>query len=85
MENHDRAGAFRSGRKQGKKHIPASQAVVLNEGVVGRRNQSLARSGKRVVNRYGAGPEGLEGVTGGKPRPVGAGWDPVGGAGASRG
>jgi len=26
----------------------------------------------------------LEGVTGGKPRPVGAGWDPLGGAWVSR-
>jgi len=28
--------------------------------------------------------QGLAGVTGGKPRPVGAGWDPLGGAGASQ-
>jgi len=35
-------GAFRSGRKQGKKHIPATQAVGLNEGEVIRRSQSLA-------------------------------------------
>ena len=27
---------------------------------------------------------GLEGVTGRRPRPVDAGWDPLGGAGASR-
>jgi len=37
-----------------------------------------------VVNHFRAGPDGLEGVTGGRPLPVGAGWDPLGGAGASR-
>ena len=57
---------------------------MLNEGEVIRWSQSLAGSGVGAVNHYRAGPEGLEGVTGGRPRPVGAGWDPLGGAGASR-
>jgi len=83
-KNHIGGGAFRQRRKQGKKHIPATQAVVLNEGEVIRWSQSLAGNGVGVVNHFQAGPEGLEGVTGGRARPVGAGWDPVGGAGASR-
>ena len=84
MKNHVGGGAFRQGRKQGEKHIPATQAVVLNEGEIIRRSQSLAGSGVGVVNHYRAEPEGLEGVTGGRPRPVGTGWGPLGGAGASR-
>ena len=74
-------GAFRQGRKQGEKHIPATQAVLLNEGEIIRRSQSLAGSDIGVVNHFRAGPEGLEGVTGGMLRPVGAGWGPLGGGG----
>ena len=37
----------------------------------------------RFFNHFRDGPAGLEGVTGGRPWPVGAGWDPLGGAGAS--
>jgi len=77
-------GAFHYGAKQGKKHIPATQAVVLNEGEVIHRSQSLACDGAWVVNHFRAEPASLEGVTGGRPLPVGAGWDPLGGAGASR-
>jgi len=37
-----------------------------------------------VVNHFRAEPDCLTGVTGGRPLAVGAGWDPLGGAGASR-
>jgi len=56
---------------------------VLNEGEIGRQRQSLASGKAGVFNHLRDEPEGLEGVTGGGPRPVGAGWDPLGGAGAS--
>jgi len=57
---------------------------VLIEGEVRSQIQPLARGGARVVDHCRAGPDELEGVTGGKPRPVGTGWDPLGGAGASQ-
>ena len=57
---------------------------MLNDGEVSRRSQSLACGGARFVHHFRAEPDGLEGVTGNKPRPVGAGWDPLGRAGASR-
>jgi len=57
---------------------------VLNEGEAIRPSQSLAGGEAGVVNHFRAGPNVWEGVTGGKHRPVGAGWDPLGGAGASR-
>jgi len=50
---------------------------VLNEGEVSRRSQCLACGGARLVNHFRAEPDKLEGVTGGKPRPVGASWDPL--------
>ena len=50
---------------------------MLNEGEVVRWGQPLAGGGVGAVNHFRAGPEGLEGVTGGRPRPVGAGWDPL--------
>ena len=53
---------------------------MLNEGEIIRRSQSLAGHGVRAVNHFRAEPDGLEGVTGGRPRPVGAGWGPLGGA-----
>jgi len=83
-ENYIGGGTFCQGGEQGKKHIPATQAVVLNEGEVSRRTQSLARGGAGVVNHFRAGPDGLEGVTGSRPRPVGAGRDPQGGPRASQ-
>ena len=83
-ENHVGGGAFRSGGKQGEKHIPATQAVVLNEGEVSRRSQPLACGGVGSGNHFRGEPDGLEGVTGGKSRSVGAGWDPRRGAGVSR-
>jgi len=76
-------GAFRQGGKQAEKHIPATQAVVLNEGEVGCRSQSLVSGKMGVFNDLWDKPEGLEEVTGGVPWPVGAGWGPLGGAGAS--
>ena len=42
----------------------------------------LSGGRRQLCGRRGA--EGLEGVTGGKPRPEGAGWDPQGGVGPSR-
>jgi len=42
------------------------------------------RGGAGGVKHFRAEPDGLEGVSGGRPRPVGAGWDRLGGAGASR-
>ena len=56
---------------------------MLKEGEVGRRSQSKARGGVGFFNHFRDKPEGLEGVTGGGAWPVGAGWDPLGGAGAS--
>jgi len=72
-ENYIWGGTFRQGGKQGKKHIPATQAVVLNDSEVSRRSQSWARGRAGVVNHFWVEPDGLEGVTGGRPRPVGAG------------
>ena len=40
--NINTGGALREGGKSGKKHIPATQAVVLNECEVRRRSESLA-------------------------------------------
>ena len=54
--------------KQRKKHIPATQAVVLNEGEVGRGSQSMARGGVGFINHFRDEPVGLEGVTGGGGR-----------------
>jgi len=56
---------------------------VLKEGEIGRRSQSLAQNRAGVFNHLRVYPKGLEGVTGGRPWPVGAGWDPLQGAGAS--
>jgi len=78
--NINTGGALREGGKSGKEHIPPTQAVVLNEGEVRRRSQSLAGGGARVFNHFRDGPEGLYGVSGSRPWPVGAGWGPLGGA-----
>jgi len=56
---------------------------MLNEGEVGRRSQSMAGGGVGFFNHFRDKPKGLEGVTSGGAWPVGAGWDPLGGAGAS--
>ena len=57
---------------------------MLNEGEVIRRSQSFACGEAGIVNHFWAEPAGLEGVTGGRPVQVGAGWDPLGGTGASQ-
>ena len=56
---------------------------MLNQGEVRRWSQSLAESGARVFNHVRDRAEGLDGVSGGRPWPVGAGWDPLGGVRAS--
>ena len=56
---------------------------MLNESEFGRRSQSWASSEAGVINHLRDEPEGLEGVTGDGPWPVGAGWDPLQEAGAS--
>jgi len=61
----------------------ATQAVVLNEGEIGHRSQSLARGREGVFHQPRDEPESKEGVTGAGPWPVGDGWDPLGGAEAS--
>jgi len=53
---------------------------VLNEGEVRRRNQSLAGGRARVFKYFRDGSQALYGVSGGRPWPVGAGRDPLGGA-----
>ena len=85
QKNKVNRGSFRQGGEQGKKHIPATQAVVLNEGEVGRRSQSMAGGGAGFFNHLRDEPEGLAGVTGSGTRPVGSGWGPLGGARASLG
>jgi len=45
----------------------------------------MARGGVGFFNHFRDEPEGLEGVTGGGPCPVGAGWDPLEWVGASVG
>jgi len=44
----------------------------------------MARTNAGIVNGFLAEPDGLKEVTGGRPLPVGAGWDPLGVVGASR-
>jgi len=78
-------GAFRYGGKQGKKHIPATQAVFLNEGEVSRQVQPTVCGGGGFFNHFRDEPEGLVGVTGSGTWPVGAGWGPLGSEGASLG
>jgi len=56
---------------------------VLYKGEVDRRTQSMARGGVGFFNHFWDGPEGLEGITSGGACGVGAGWDLLGGAGAS--
>jgi len=51
-------GAFRKGGKKGNKEVPATQAVVLNQGVGGRQSQSLAGGGREVLNFYQDKPVG---------------------------
>jgi len=55
-ENNSDRGAFRMEREQGKKHIPATQAVVLNEGEAGRRSQSVASGVAGVLIISGTNP-----------------------------
>ena len=57
---------------------------MLNEGEVSHRSLALVWGGAGLVNHFRDEPEGLEGVTSGKPRPEGAGWDPLAGAAESR-
>jgi len=52
-------GRLPQGGKQAKKHIPATQAVVLNEGEVIPLSQSLAQGEAGVVNHGRAEPDGL--------------------------
>ena len=56
---------------------------MLNECEDGRRTQPVARGGVACFNHFRDEPEVLEGVTAGRAWPVGAGWDPLGGVGAS--
>ena len=56
---------------------------MLNVGESGRRIKTLATGGAGAINHLRDKPEVPEGGTIGGSRPVGAGWDPLGGAGAS--
>ena len=55
-------GSFRKSGANRKKHIPAPQAVVLNEGESSRQSQSLLGDGEMVFNNLQTEPPGWKGL-----------------------